>query len=339
MWRLGFRTECLGMATRVWYHHGFLSDLAHRIQSAQFIFVELYMQEWARKLYLSAKSAETEITNHRQNLPKGSDAYALWEDIGTNRRARQPSHLWHESCRPVDYAKVARKLGLAYTEEDFSDPNMGHGLGNPTVSSAFLCIPNTAENYILSLCKRLEPISYDSLTPVTVFGRVLTCVRNPFSRLVSAFVRITTEGAKTMLEACQWEIIRHSSGGDFEKLCEKLPQLVHDERMILFAPQVRHVARLRGDYELTTLRYESLEEELKAFMAQSDVCYGYEPSQKNTNANLQSSCAYDQYYRNSKSVDSVKEAYAADFERFGFSRDPDSAKLEEDIWDERHVDW
>ncbi len=253
----------IGYSTRVWDQPEFMRELALRIEAEQGVFVEGYLHNQARALYERAGCPETEAVDARQALDGGKDAYALWPEMGTDRCTPQPSHIWHDSAAPKGYAALAKEVGLAYDASDFQDANMGQGIGQKPLVSWFLHIPKTAGSYILSHCERLKGIGHGSLAPLEIRGRVLTCVRDPMSRVVSAWAWIVKDGPVNKIDAVQREIIQSQCGGDFGEFCQRLPEFARDERMIHFVPQTRHLDRLRGDLSRCAIFSEKAIRELR----------------------------------------------------------------------------
>ncbi len=317
----GFRTECIALSARVWDQPEFVRELALRIEAEQGVFVEGYLHNQARALYERARCPETEAVDARQALGDGKDAYALWPELGTDRCTPQPSHIWHDSAGPSDYAALARELGLQYGEADFQDANMGQGIGQKPMVAWFLHIPKTACSYIVSHCDRIKGIGHASLAPLEIRGRVMTCVRDPMSRVVSAWAWIVKDGPVNQVDAVQREIIRSQCGDDFRKFCQRLPEFSRDERMIHFVSQTRHFDRLQGDFELEIIRFEDLDAELKEFAARHKV--EFNPGADRPNSSGHGPVA--EYFRDSAAVRAVRQAYAADYERFGDGGSEDEA--------------
>ena len=103
------------------------NQIAVEICSDGQVFVEGFLHNLARFL---ARDSTVEAMNYERKLgprPRDKDGYAVWEFIGTDRRTRSSNFLWNDSCPAKDYAKIAEKWGLKYSEEDFKKADLGNG--------------------------------------------------------------------------------------------------------------------------------------------------------------------------------------------------------------------
>jgi hypothetical protein len=125
----GFRSECVGIAVREWIalrmHHALVSTAI----ADGTPFVEGFIHNLARRLADLRCSRARDWDERQGHRPGDRDGYAPWDFMGTDRCTKYPSHLWHDSAAPGDYARCAQQWGLPYVEQDFVDPNQGFGNG------------------------------------------------------------------------------------------------------------------------------------------------------------------------------------------------------------------
>lgn len=124
----GFRTECVAFKVATWASSAFLEDVQAKIDERRHIFVENYIHNWAIK-FSEHGSDKWKEWRDRHPVLEERKGYAPWEFMGNCRQTKHPSRLWHDSDSPSEYAALAEKWGLAYTERDFRDPNGGEGAG------------------------------------------------------------------------------------------------------------------------------------------------------------------------------------------------------------------
>lgn len=126
----GFRSECVAFRVERWAASDFAAAVALCLADRRHVFVENYLHRWA--MYFSRTGSESWHRWQQDHPgPPERSGYAPWEFMGTCRMKAHPHRLWHDSESPADYAAQARKLGLPYGPEDFADPNMGEGEGDP----------------------------------------------------------------------------------------------------------------------------------------------------------------------------------------------------------------
>jgi hypothetical protein len=123
----GFRSECVGMAVNEWIDHRVHEQLAAIALGPREPFVEAVLHNIARRLAATRCEQAVQWDKARGLRPSDRDGYAPWEFMGTDRCRRYPQFLWHDSASPEDYHRLACEWGLAYSMEDFLDPNQGFG--------------------------------------------------------------------------------------------------------------------------------------------------------------------------------------------------------------------
>jgi hypothetical protein len=95
------------------------------------VFVEAYLHGIAKRL--DAINLPAAIAwRGKQSAPPERAGYARWELMGDDRGRKYSTHLWHDANCPADYAALAASWALPYAESDFTDPNEGAGLGEPS---------------------------------------------------------------------------------------------------------------------------------------------------------------------------------------------------------------
>jgi hypothetical protein len=134
----GFRTECVGLAVKLWGTPEIYRPLIERIRRGEELFVESYLHHLA---VLLDQSLSTEAHRWRLRHPMTSDrqGYSAWPLMGTDRvQPRVPAnYLWHDAHTPHDYAQQAASWELPYTATDFSDPNQCEGDRPPRLPGPF----------------------------------------------------------------------------------------------------------------------------------------------------------------------------------------------------------
>ena len=124
----GFRTECIAMHVGSWRHAPAFDRMQALVCSNESTFVEGYVHNLAREIHQHNCKANREYEQRYPRSPE-KDAFGLWELTGVDRTIRRAEVLWHDCDSSIDYARVARLLGLAYSAIDFEDANHGHGDG------------------------------------------------------------------------------------------------------------------------------------------------------------------------------------------------------------------
>ena len=123
----GFRSECLGLAIKEWFHLGLFDEIVEAICDEEKVFVEGFVHRLARHAAIRNTSAARAFDASVGPRPRDRDGYAVWPFMGTDRCARAENFLWHDWATAGDYAAQARRFDLPYEAEDFRDPNMGFG--------------------------------------------------------------------------------------------------------------------------------------------------------------------------------------------------------------------
>lgn len=127
----GFRTECIGMAVKLWAGPRFFRSAIEKINIRKHVFIENYIHNFAVDFeqmnctHADAWKAQHPMADDRQG-------YAQWPLMGTDRITAAPAaeYIWHDSHKPAAYAALAAEWRLPYAEHHFSDPNQGCGTGN-----------------------------------------------------------------------------------------------------------------------------------------------------------------------------------------------------------------
>ena len=150
-YNFGFRTECIGFHIGSWKsrrcdiekgggrdesqmndsgvnsNSGYDAIAAHVIGNKP-VFVEGFIHQLARR---RAEAPCIQNARYQEAYPRPpeANAYGIWDIMPESRVQKKADLLWHDSHNPADYARAAQGYGLAYTEADFADPNMGFGNG------------------------------------------------------------------------------------------------------------------------------------------------------------------------------------------------------------------
>ncbi len=122
----GFRTECMAMHVASWRKAPVFEHMRELVQRDEPLFVEGYIHNLAREIHQGNCGVNREY-ERRYPRPPDENAYGVWDLTGEDRTVRRASVLWHDCDDPLDYARAANLLGLAYSAVDFEDPNQGHG--------------------------------------------------------------------------------------------------------------------------------------------------------------------------------------------------------------------
>jgi hypothetical protein len=131
---LGFRTEAIAFHPPSW-----LSDPSVRARMEQVVQVgtrayggvEVFLHILAREVHARTQCGANRAYERLYPRDPGTNAYGFWHWVGTNRKRRQPTLLWHHADAALDYYRVSQIYGLPYRYEEFLDPNLGLGLGEP----------------------------------------------------------------------------------------------------------------------------------------------------------------------------------------------------------------
>jgi len=119
---LGFRTECVGFHVTTWVQAGLVSEITRQICTKQptDILIEAVIHKLARKAnQLACRRNRDFVKEHPR--PTDSDAYGIWELLGTNRREKLPLVLWHHACDPVEYCRALHQYQTLYELSKWRD--------------------------------------------------------------------------------------------------------------------------------------------------------------------------------------------------------------------------
>jgi len=121
----GFRTECLGMHVRSWLDFGGKEYIDAHVPGAENRLIEAVVHQAAGRVQGNAciRALEYEAVNRPRH---GSEGYAEWKLLGTNRTTPRVEVLWHDSSKPEDYHRALVQYGVRrYSDGDFHDLDAG----------------------------------------------------------------------------------------------------------------------------------------------------------------------------------------------------------------------
>lgn len=158
----GFRTECIGLATKRWATPEFYRQTAAAIRRKLHVFVEAYMHQHSIQ-FEKANCLQAIRWKQEHRMPSDKAGYASWGVMGTDRCTsdRERRWLWHDCDQPSAYARIAKLWGLPYTEKDFEDPNQGGGVGAEPGNDSPFSKPSAwigLENEYQRLLSNVRPI-------------------------------------------------------------------------------------------------------------------------------------------------------------------------------------
>ena len=123
----GFRTECVAMAVVDGWRRGLGGEVALRIGEPGEPFVEGFMHDLARRAARARCAAAREYDARTGERPPERNGYAVWDWMGTDRKARTKKFLWHDWASPEDYRALGARWGLPYGFAEYADANGGCG--------------------------------------------------------------------------------------------------------------------------------------------------------------------------------------------------------------------
>jgi hypothetical protein len=113
------RTECFAMAVGPWSADEIIGEMTtFMLTNLEPFLVERFVYQMAKKVYtgLCVEARRWEQKNVRAN-PR--PANVLWDFMSESRKTPSPTHLWHETTTPAQYAEFGLKLGRNFPPSAF----------------------------------------------------------------------------------------------------------------------------------------------------------------------------------------------------------------------------
>ena len=126
----GFRSECVAFHAPTWSER--CEEQIERAVEAgreSFDCVEVFLHRLARQVQTDTQCRANQSYELLYPRDPDTNAYGIWPWLGDDGTAKQPGCLWHRADSSLDYYRLSLAYGLDYRQEDFSDPNMGCGVG------------------------------------------------------------------------------------------------------------------------------------------------------------------------------------------------------------------
>jgi hypothetical protein len=119
-YQLPLRTECFAMSVELWSADKICGELTKFMLSPyQAFLVEIYVSGLAKKVCanncVAAREWEKQFVRHSPR-----PEFVTWDLLGESRKTPVPTHLWHETATPEQYAELGKKLGRSYPLSAFA---------------------------------------------------------------------------------------------------------------------------------------------------------------------------------------------------------------------------